>query len=115
MARYTCSILVNTPVEQLHNLLSDILHSCEFEVIYQALDYIRAREIPGKIIFSKLVSVDVFIDKATIKNNQVSITWVVKNDELPLHQDNHCWQRFEQIQEAIYKNCQWDLVNCVAS
>ncbi|WP_013321141.1 hypothetical protein [Gloeothece verrucosa] len=115
MARYTCSTLVKASVEKLPNLLAQILRSCEFEVIYQSLDYIRAREMPGKIIFSKLVSVDVFIDTAKTKNNQVSITWVVKNDELPLYQENHCWQHFEQIQQAIKGTSQWDLVDCIAN
>lgn len=104
MARYTCSIMVNTSIEHLPNLLIDILRSCQFEVIYQAFDYIRAREMPGKITFSKLVSVDVFIETTKASNNQFSLTWVVKNDELPLRQHNHCRQLFEQIQQAIEQN-----------
>lgn len=115
MARYTCSISVNIALEHLPNLLNDILRSCDFEIIYQALDYIRAREMPGKITFSKLVSVDVFVDTAKSKNNQVSVTWVVKNDELALQHNNHCWQLFEQIQQAIKNNHQWNLITCVAN
>ncbi|ACK69605.1 conserved hypothetical protein [Gloeothece citriformis PCC 7424] len=110
MARYTCSYLVKVQLEQLPLLLDEILHSCGFEIIYQAIGYIMAREIPGKIDFSKLVSVDVFIDATQIQNNQVPLTWVVKSDELPLHHYNHCWQRFNQIQQEIGEHSQWHLV-----
>ena len=55
MARYTSSYIATVSLKQLPPLLNQILESCEFEVIYQAIDYIMAREIPGKVTFSKLL------------------------------------------------------------
>ncbi|WP_013321336.1 hypothetical protein [Gloeothece verrucosa] len=110
MARYTCSYLVNAEIEQLPSLLNEILDSCGFEIIFEALGYIMARELPGNIAFSKLVSVDVFIDATKVHNQQVPLTWVVKSDELPLQQYNHCWQRFKEIQQQIGEHRQWHLV-----
>ncbi len=114
MARYSCSYWVNASVEELPDLLAQILRSCELELIHQTIDYMMAREIPGKIAFAKLVTVDIFLDPAKAKNHEIPLTWIVKNDELPLQLDNHCWQRFEQLQQAIANHRQWRLVSaCV--
>ncbi len=114
MARYTCSYLVNIAPDRLPIVLSDILQACEFEVTYQIADYMMAREIPGKVAFAKLVTVEILIDGTRAKNQEIPVTWVVKNDELPLHLDNHCRQLFGKIQAAIGNNPQWQLVASVA-
>lgn len=110
MARYTCSYLVKVPLNQLQPLLSEILHSCNFDPIYHTMDYMMARETPGQVIFSKLVTVEVLIDSTTATQDEVKINLVVKNEELPLQFDNRCRQLFDRVQQAIAQNHQWQLV-----
>jgi hypothetical protein len=115
MARYTCSYVVKVGLDQLKPLLSEILQSCRFEVIYHTMDYMMAKEIPGEISFSKLVTVEILIDNTTAKKNEVQVNLVVKNDELPLQLDNHCSQLFNRIKELLSKHQQWELVGNVSS
>ncbi|ACK71565.1 conserved hypothetical protein [Gloeothece citriformis PCC 7424] len=115
MARYTCSYRVKTSLTDLETLLKQLLKDCDFEVTYHTLDYMMAREIPGKVPFGKLVTVEVLIDSTTATKNQVQLSLVVKNDELPLQLDNHCRKLFEGIQQVIAKNYQWQLVESVPS
>ncbi len=65
MARYTCSFIVSVTIDYLQPLLVELLQDCEFDVQYYTADYIMAREIPGSVSFSKLVRVEVLIDKST--------------------------------------------------
>jgi len=44
-------------------LLVEFLQSCYLEIIYD--DYMMAREIPGQVSYTKLVTVEVLIDKTT--------------------------------------------------
>jgi ABC-type uncharacterized transport system auxiliary subunit len=115
MARYTCSYRVKVSLEQLKPLLISILQACHFEIIYQAADYVMARETPGKTAFSKLVTVEVLIDSTTATKDEVQVNLVIKNDELPLQIDNHCHQLFALVQEAIAENQQWKLSENVTS
>ncbi|MGP0128634.1 MAG: hypothetical protein ACTMUB_05025 [cyanobacterium endosymbiont of Rhopalodia musculus] len=115
MARYTSSYLVNLPLEQLPQAINKILQSCGFESVYHATDYMMAREIPGEVVFSKLVTVEILIDSTKAKIGEIPITWVIKNDELPLQVTNHCQQRFGQIQEIISQHQQWNLIASAAN
>lgn len=115
MARYPCSYLIPVSLEQLQPLLSEALLTCNFEVIYHTPDYMMAREIPGKVSFSKLVTVEVLIDSTTATKNEVQVNLVIKNDELPLQIDNHCRQMFDLVQQSIAKNYPWQLVENVIS
>lgn len=115
MARYTSSYLVNIPLNQLPKTIEKVLQSCEFELVYQATDYIMAKEIPGKVAFAKLVTVEILIDSTKAKSDEVPITWVIKNDELPLQVMNHCQQRFKQIQKMISQCQLWHLVASATS
>jgi hypothetical protein len=73
-----------------------------------------AREIPGRVAFAKLVTVEVLIDKSTATDQEVRMNFVIKNEELPLQVDNHCHQMFYQVQNAVAKNTHWQLVESVA-
>jgi hypothetical protein len=73
-----------------------------------------AREIPGRIAFAKLVTVEVLIDKSTATAQEVRMNFVIKNEELPLQVDNHCRQMFELVQQAVAANRHWQLVESVA-
>lgn len=114
MARYTCSFTVAVSLDHLQQSLIEVLQSCNFDIIYDTGDYLMAREIPGRIAFAKLVTVEVLIDKSTATAQEVRMNFVIKNEELPLHLDNHCRQMFDMVQEAVAGNRHWQLVESVA-
>ncbi|MGK7942012.1 MAG: hypothetical protein AB4062_18025 [Crocosphaera sp.] len=101
MARYTSSFVVNASLQEVPDLLSQILESCNFGVVYQATDYLMAKEPPGQVSLSQLVSVEVLIESTLAKEHEVPVTFVVKNDELPLNPNNHCHQRFQELQTSL--------------
>lgn len=114
MARYTCSFIIAVPLERLHPLLIEVLESCNLDIIYNTADYLMAREIPGKVSFAKLVTVEVLIDKSTATDDEVRMNLVIKNEELPLQVVNHCHQMFDMVHQAIAQNRHWHLVESVA-
>jgi hypothetical protein len=115
MARYICSYLAKAPLEELKPILGEVLKFCNFDVIYHTIDYMMAREAPGQVLFSKLVTVEVLIDSTTATNQGIQVNLVVKNDELPLQINNHCRQLFEQLQNALAQDHQWKLLANVPS
>ena len=114
MARYTGMFLVAVPFERLRHLLIEILQSCHCDIIYDAGDYIMAREVPGEVPFGKLVTVEVLIDKTMATDRGIRMNFVLKNEELPLQVNNHCRQMFDAISVAIAENHQWQLLESVA-
>lgn len=114
MARYTGSFIVSIPSGHLQPLLIELLQDCELDIQYYTADYIMARQIPGSVSFSKLVGVEVLIDKSTATETETRISIVIKNEELPLQLDNHCRQMFEFVKQAIEHNRHWHLVESLA-
>ncbi len=114
MARYTNSFIVSVVIEHLQPLLVELLQDCELDVQYYTADYIMAREIPGQISFSKLVTVEVLIDKSTATDTETRLSIVVKNEELPLQLDNHCRQMFEFVKQTIEHSRHWHLIESLA-
>ncbi len=112
MARYTCSYIAS-PLERLQQGLIEILESCNFEVVYDTGDYLMAREVPGQVSFAKLVRVEVLIDRTTATEKDVRISFVMKNEELPLQFDNHCRKIFNLVQQAVAESQHWQLVETV--
>ncbi len=110
MSRYVSCYLVTTPLEEFPSLIESILKACDFNIIYQTVEYIIAREIPGKVSFSKLVTVEILIDSTKATKTQVQVDLIVKNDQLPLQVDNHCYQLFNKITDAIAQSPQWHLL-----
>lgn len=114
MARYTCSFTIAVSLDHLQQSLIEVLQSCNFDIIYDTGDYLMAREIPGQVAFAKLVTVEVLIDKSTATAQEVRMSFVIKNEELPLQVDNHCRQMFDLVQDAVAENRHWQLVESVA-
>ncbi|MBE9007597.1 hypothetical protein IQ259_21665 [Fortiea sp. LEGE XX443] len=114
MARYTCSFTISIPIDHLQPLLLDLLQDCDLEIQYYNPDYILAREIPGSVSFSKLVKVEVFIDKSTATETETRMSIVIKNEELPLQVYNHCRQMFEFVKQAIEESRHWHLIESLA-
>lgn len=77
------------------------------EPMYDTDDYVMAREIPGRVSFTKLVTAEVSIDPATDTSDLVKLNFLVKNDELPLNANNHCRQIFDLLRVAISHNYDW--------
>lgn len=115
MARYTCSFTVALTMQNLHECLVDLFTKCNFDVIYDTSDYVMAREIPGGVPFAKLVTVEALIDKTFPDHNYVRINLVIKNEELPLQANNHCYQIFDGVKQAIAEHYNWQLVDLVSS
>jgi hypothetical protein len=115
MARYTSLYTITVSIDRFRQLLTDLLHSCSLDVIYASEDYLVARELPGQVSYSKLVTVEVLIDQPSKPDTEVRMNFVVKNEELPLKNNNHCRQIFNSVNQAIAENRQWHLVECVAS
>lgn len=114
MARYTCLFTVATAVNRLQPMLGELLESCNFDVIYQTEDYLMAREVPGQVTYSKLVTVEVLIDRTTATEREVRMNFVIKNEELPLQIDNHCRQMFNLVSQAIADSKHMQLIEAVA-
>lgn len=114
MARYTRSLTVTAPADYLQPLLVSTLQSCNFETIYTTDDYLMARETPGEIPFPKLVTVEVLIDNSTTSHDETHLNFVIKNEELPLQANNHCYQMYDRVSRALEDNKHWELVESVA-
>lgn len=108
MARYTSLYRSIGSSPSVKQFLFDMLQSCNFDVIYDRGDYLFAREVPGNVDFSKLVTVEVLIDQPLAITSEVDgelqMNVVVKNEELPLKVDNHCRQKFNLVNEAVLSN-----------
>lgn len=115
MARYTCSFTVAVGVERLRQLLTEVLQSCNLDILYDKSDYVMAREHPGQVPFSRLVTVEVLIDRTATTAAATQMKLVVKNEELPLQLDNHCHQMFNLVKQSMMENCNWQLVENVAN
>ncbi|MEA5578993.1 hypothetical protein [Anabaena sp. UHCC 0451] len=114
MARYTCSFLVSVPIAHLQALFIELLQDCGLEVQYYTADYIMAREMPGNVSFSKLVIVEVLIDKSTATETETRMSIVIKNEELPLQLNNHCRQVFDFVRQEIERSRNWHLIESLA-
>ncbi len=109
MARYICAFSADAPRERLLPSLSEILQACNFEIIYDTDDYMVGREIPGRVAFAKLVTVEALVDKTRTTARNARMNFVIKNEELPLQDDNHCRQMFDVVTRAIQENTTWQL------
>lgn len=68
-----------------------------------------AKEKPGNVSFTKLVELEVLFDRNKIQDGKLQVDFVAKNEELPLHTDNHCRAVFETIQKTVSAQQPWQL------
>lgn len=115
MSRYVCHFLVNLSSQNVRSPLKKLLEACHIETIYELEDYLMAREIPGRVAFAKLVRVEVLIDVSIADPDAVKLSFVVKNEELPLNANNHCRQTFDLIRMAIARYYNWQPINTLQS
>lgn len=114
MARYTCLFIVAVSPSNLHKSLAKMLEACDFNVIYDTGDYMMAREKPGQVSFAKLVTVEILIDKTTMTEQETRMSFVVKNEELPLQTENHCRTMFELVTQSVTSSKEWQIIERVA-
>ena len=81
------------------------------DTMYETDDYVMAREIPGQVIFTKLVTSEVSIDVSSTNPDLVTLSFLVKNEELPLNPNNHCRQIFDLLRVAIAHNYDWESID----
>ena len=114
MARYTCLFTVGISLKNLQHVLTEILESCQLKVIYDTGDYMMAREIPGGVSFTKLVTVEVLIDKTVATDDEIKMNFVIKNEELPLQVTNHCRTMFDKVIQTVQESENWRLIETVS-
>jgi hypothetical protein len=113
MSRYVCHFLVNLSPQHVRFPLQKLFEACGLETIYATDDYLVAREIPGQIVFTKLVTSEVSIDVTNYEPAAVRLTFLVKNEELPLNPHNHCRQVFDLLRMAIAHNYDWEAIDSI--
>ncbi|WP_310489862.1 hypothetical protein [Chamaesiphon sp. VAR_69_metabat_338] len=111
MSRYACYFLVNLSPDRLRLSLQKVLAVGRLEAVHEGADYVMAREIPGQVAFAKLVTVEVSIDVTTATSEAVKLSFLVRNEELPLQLDNHCRQVFDALRLAIAHCPDWHPIN----
>jgi hypothetical protein len=111
MSRYVCHFLVNLAPGAVRFPLQKLFEACGMETTYETDDYVMARELPGQVIFTKLVTAEVSIDITSYDPDAVRLTFLVKNEELPLNLNNHCRQIFDLLRMAIAHNYDWEAID----
>jgi hypothetical protein len=101
MARYTNLLTVPKSIPCLRDSIADSLKSCGLSLIYEAGDYLVAKEKPGHVSLAQLATIEVLINPPTSNLEEAKVNLVVRNEELPLHRDNHCQRVFETVNQAI--------------
>lgn len=100
MARYTNLFTTGAPKEDVHQELVTALEACDLDLVYQDPVYIVAKEKPGRVSLAQLATVEVLLN-SPVKSQGAKIDLIVKNEELPLRQENHCHTIFTQVNQAI--------------
>lgn len=101
MARYTTLFKAMSSLTQIRQTVADTLTSCNLNLVYQNKDYLVAKEKPGGVTISQLATVEVLINPPTVDDPTTRVDVIVQNQELPLKKDNHCYQIFEVVHQAI--------------
>ncbi|HBC41721.1 MAG TPA: hypothetical protein DCZ88_07460 [Pseudanabaena sp.] len=109
MARYTQHFLVEIAPENLHSTIVQTLESCGLVITYETDDYVIAQETETTA-HAKIVTVEVLIHRSEIEGNQVKLTSVTKNAELPLRINNHCQGISDRISKAFIDSREWKLL-----
>jgi hypothetical protein len=115
MSRYVCDFLVNLSPQHVRDPLRKLLAACGLEPIYDLEDYLMAREIPGRVSFARLVTAEVLIDITNATHAAVKLSFVLKNEELPLNSNNHCRQIFDLLRSTIAHDDLWQPLNSLQS
>ena len=101
MARYTNLFTTSASKEEVHQRLLTALKTCDLDLVYQDPVYIVAKEKPGHVTLAQLATVEILLNPPAVEPQGAKIDLIVRNEELPLRQDNHCHTIFIQVNQAI--------------
>lgn len=107
MARYTFSLTVAAPLHHLCQQITEVIRSCNLATLYLKEDYLLAREVPGQVHFNCLVTVEMLADPTQSTPDATRLCFVVKNEELPIRANNHCYQMFQRLNQLICEHPSW--------
>lgn len=108
MARYTNLFTAIGSTLDLKQSVMRVFQDCGLSLVYETKDYLVAKEKPGQVAFSKLATVEVLINPTVNDEIDARVNLVVKNEELPIHRDNHCQQVFSTVNQAIASIDAWN-------
>jgi hypothetical protein len=112
MARYAGFFVVSVSQENLRQILIKILEEAQLKIIYDKGKSIMAREVTGKVRMSQLVTVEFGI-KNEVDDAEFQLNFVFTNNELALHENNHCHQVFENISDLIINFPEWQVLEAM--
>jgi hypothetical protein len=107
MARYTNLFTASGSAQDLRRSVVRVLQACNLSLIYEAADYLVAKEKPGQVTYSQLATVEVLIDTPPDQESRAQVNLVVKNEELPLKTNNHCHRVFKLVNQTIVDTQDW--------
>ena len=113
MTRYTAIFTIAVTIENLQPVFEKILSNCGCEIIYTQEYYLMAREFPGQVSLSELVTIEISFERVTNTSGNIALKIVTSNEELPLKSNNHCSQVFNLLTQLITDNSHWKLVESI--
>ena len=114
MARYTGLFAIALPLKELHQLLLELLESCNLELMYETPNSIIAREFIGAAPTAQLVTLELVFELATSTETQTRMRLEATNEELTLKFNNRCREIFDAITQVIVENYQWETIESLA-
>jgi hypothetical protein len=112
MARYAGFFVVRVSLENLRQILIKILEEAQLKIIYDKGESIMAREVTGKVPMSQLVTVEFGI-KNEVDDAEIKLNFVLTNNELPLHENNHCHEVFDDLSTLIIDFPEWQVLDAM--
>lgn len=110
MARYTNLFTASGSTQDLRQSLVQVFRACDLSLVYEATDYLMAKEKPGQVAYAKLTTVEALINSPPNDNAVARVNLVVKNEELPLKSNNHCQRVFDLVNQTIAESQDWQSV-----
>jgi hypothetical protein len=112
MARYAGFFVVKVSLENRRQILIKILEEAQLKIIYDKGESIMAREVTGKVPMSQLVTVEFGI-KNEVDDAEFKLNFVFTNNELPLHENNHCHEVFDALSTLIINFPEWQVLDAM--
>lgn len=101
MARYTNLFTTGATKAEVHQRLITALMECDLDLVYQDPVYIVAKEKPGQVSLAQLATIEILLNPPAVQSQGTKIDLIVRNEELPLRQENHCHTIFTRVNQAI--------------
>lgn len=100
MARYSCIYHLSGPAKRIHDVLVGVFDIENFDLIHDSPNYWVVRELPGRVSFDRLVTIEFMLDSGAT-GDRVQVTCIAENDELSLQRENHCRQVFAGVESVL--------------